>query len=195
MYPTESNITGAWSGLAISGLLCRVAWASHSSAAFGVYLMATRSTKRHVSLAAAVAVLFIGTSCVSRSKIEMESSNPPTFSIHGSAVFDWCEVSAASQGRTPVWRIRPGGIPPSLSRVSSIAYGSIPVGFVQEIPANREAPPLVEGEVYNLGIVIRTPDSIQISKSFTIRNGKAEELKSDGDDQYLCKDLFYLYCL
>ena len=157
--------------------------------------MAARSTKRHFTLAAVVAVLCIGTSCVSRSKIEMESGNPPTFSIHGSAVFDWCEVYAASQGRTPVWRIRPGGIPPSLSRVPSFAYGATPVGFVQEIPANQEAPPLVEGEVYRLGIVIRTPDSIQISKSFTIHNGKAEEIKSNGHDQYICKDLFHLYCL
>ena len=194
MYPTESNITSAWSGLAGERPLFVVAWASRSSAAFGVYLMATRSTKRHVSLAAAVAVLFIGTSCVSRSKIEMESSNPPTFSIHGSAVFDWCEVSAASQGRTPVWRIRPGGIPPSLSHVHLYCIWIDTVGFVRKYRESG-SPAVSEGEVYNLGIVIRTPDSIQISKSFTIRNGKAEELKSDGDDQYLCKDLFYLYCL
>ena len=66
---------------------------------------------------------------------------------------------------------------------------------MQEIPANREAPALVEGEVYDIGIVIRSPDMIQISKSFTIRNGKAEEIKSNGKDQYVCKDLFHLYCL
>ena len=157
--------------------------------------MATRSTKRYFTLVAVVAVLCIGTSCISRSKIEMESGNPPTFSIHGSALFDWCDVYAASQGKTPVWKIRPAGIPPSLSRVASFAYGTIPEGFVQEIPANREAPALVEGEVYHVGIVIRTPDSIQISKSFTIRSGKAEEIKSDGKDQYVCKDLFHRYCL
>ena len=66
---------------------------------------------------------------------------------------------------------------------------------MQEIPANGEAPALIEGEVYHVGVVIRTPDSIQISKSFIIRNGKAEEIRMGGKDQYVCRDLFHLYCL
>jgi hypothetical protein len=152
-------------------------------------------TRHLFSLVVVLAALCMTTSCRSRSKIEMKSDNPPIFSIHGNALFDWCDVYAASQGKTPVWKIRPAGIPPSLSGVESFPYGRIPTGFVQEIPAKGEAPPLVEGEVYHISIVIRTPDSIQISKSFTIRNGKAEEIQNNGKDQYICKDLFHLYCL
>ena len=119
----------------------------------------------------------------------VDDRNPPVFGLHGNGNlnFFWVsEVGAAepipedvrsSDGKNRlIWEIWPSDLPDtSIGKLPRIAYGKVPDGFNQKIPAQAEAPALIEGKIYEAG----GPSSnanMQIFR-FTIRDGKAVSLE------------------
>jgi len=101
-----------------------------------------------------VVVLFTG--CERILKVSLDGKNPPTFQFDGGGEIVWVSIyEVTSEGKIPpkgsaFWRLVPET---SITASASppITYGVVPNGFVQEVPANGNPPPLQEGKTYGFG--------------------------------------------
>ncbi|HKR60801.1 MAG TPA: hypothetical protein VJS64_13855, partial [Pyrinomonadaceae bacterium] len=111
----------------------------------------------------------------------IEFGNPPTFVLSGSGTLGALRVrgprkqrEAAGEEASVYWEIEPKAEDSdrNVERLGPIAYGQVPEGYVQIYPEHGQAPPLVEGERYNIRIA--TNNANGVDKFFVIRYGKIE---------------------
>jgi hypothetical protein len=67
-----------------------------------------------------------------------------------------------------------------LQELGSITYGEIPTGYVQRYPAQGKAPPLVEGQHYE--VFFDTVNANGAHVYFTYRNGQIIETDFRGEE-------------
>ena len=124
----------------------------------------------------------------------MDSKVPPTFTFSAGRFADCCrhlaflgvyEVPPENQNipwpepmpreNIVLWQIWPkDNTDNSADALPPITYGKVPPGFTQRIPALGAPPPLVEGNIYEVG-----GPPIEVSEAymrFTVRNGKAVKI-------------------
>ena len=119
--------------------------------------------------------------------LTMNDVNPPTFKLAGSGRLIFFLVYEPVPGKPllddPVmWEIRPTE-ENLISILPPITYGVVPPGFRQLTHREDQAPPLVEGKVYQAGGPAFDANGGSIR--FTIKDGRPIELK--GEQENKCK--------
>ena len=138
---------------------------------------------RKETLVAVILLVMIlaGSACERDTKLLIESGNPPKFVLSGSGTLGVLRVRGSKKQREAVgedasvyWEIEPKeeGSDRNVERMGPISYGQVPEGYVQVYPEKGQAPPLVEGERYNIRIA--THNANGVDEFFVIRNGKVE---------------------
>ena len=97
-------------------------------------------------------------------KVSIDGNNPPTFELYGSGNQQYFVVAEVSPDnyvhpaqKNPekdltIWKIVPVAEPPPRAwDYPPIKYGSIPRGFMQELPKDGVPPQLIEGRLYEAG--------------------------------------------
>lgn len=142
-------------------------------------------------LATLYALCIAGCTYESKTKVSVDGRLPPTFKLDGSGhqiFFVVGEVSPANQVPAAqrnsekdslLWKIRPNeGTADVAWDWPPITYGKVPTGFKQELPAQSDAPQLVEGRVYAAGGPAYGANGGEVW--FTIRDGKSVEVPKPG---------------
>jgi hypothetical protein len=134
------------------------------------------------SILATLLLLITGVvlACERATKLVISGNNPPTFVVSGSGSLGTIRVrgpekqrDAAGEDAFLYWVIVNKEDEEQLvERLGPIRYGKVPAGYKQIYPEQGEAPPLVEGERYNIRIA--TFNANGVDKFFVIRNGKVE---------------------
>lgn len=123
----------------------------------------------------------LSSACERDTKLVIQSGNPPKFVLSGSGTLGALRIrgpkkqrEAAGEDASVYWEIEPKdeGSDLKVERLGPIPYGQVPKGYVQIYPAQGEAPPLIEGERYNVRIA--TNNANGVDKFFVIRNGRVE---------------------
>ncbi len=118
--------------------------------------------------------------CERDTKLVIEGGNPPKFVMTGSGSLGTIRIRGPEKQRDAegedahlYWVIvnKKGGDRP-VEELGAVTYGQVPEGYKQKYPENGEAPPLKEGERYNIRIA--TFNANGVDKYFMIRNGKVE---------------------
>jgi hypothetical protein len=132
--------------------------------------------------AAMSVVIFLAgvTSCVRSTKLVIDGGNPPKFGLSGSGSLGTLRIRGPLKQREAegedaflYWSIvNKEGQDHWVKRIGPITYGKVPEGYKQEYPESGEAPPLIEGESYNIRVA--TADADGVDKFFIIRKGKIE---------------------
>jgi hypothetical protein len=127
-----------------------------------------------------LAALF-SSACERDTRLIIEEGNPPGFVMSGSGTLGFLRIRGPKKQREAVgedasiyWEIEPKDEDSdrNVGRLSPITYGKVPDGYTQVYPEQGQAaPPLVEGERYNIRIA--TNNANGVNKSFEIRQGKA----------------------
>lgn len=129
----------------------------------------------------ALSVLVALSSCERDTQVTMNTENPPTFVLSGSGSLGMLRVHGPRMrpggGESPAinWEIQPKGGIFAGTKVAglSVSYGKIPPNYVQIYPERGPAPPLIEGEEYD--VFFDTTGANGSRKYFVIRGGKAVE--------------------
>jgi hypothetical protein len=118
--------------------------------------------------------------CERDTRLIIEGGNPPGFVMSGSGALGVFRIRGPKKQREAVgedasiyWEIQPRDEDSdrNVGRLSPITYGKIPDGYMQVYPEQgKAAPPLVEGERYNIRIA--TNNANGVDKFFEIRQGK-----------------------
>lgn len=135
----------------------------------------------HVSIFLLLVALF-STACERDTKLVIEAGNPPKFVMTGSGTLGALRIRGPKKQREAMgedasiyWEIEPRDEDSdrNVARLGPITYGKVPDGYVQVFPEQGQtAPPLVEGERYNIRIA--TNNAKGVDKFFVIREGKVE---------------------
>jgi hypothetical protein len=129
-----------------------------------------------------VVLLIAFPACERDTKLTLEGRNPPTFEMTGSGELAMLRMhgpkvrDVAGEAAFIIWEIGPKDGRFNGRRVEdlgSIKYGEIPDGYVQRYPEQGVAPPLVEGESYD--VFVDTVNANGATAYFKIRNGKVIE--------------------
>lgn len=118
--------------------------------------------------------------CERDTKLVISGNNPPIFVLSGSGSLGTIRVRGPEKQREAdgedaflYWVIiNKEDEEQAVERLGPITYGKVPAGYKQIYPEQGEAPPLVEGERYNVRIA--TFNANGVDKFFIIRNGKVE---------------------
>ena len=130
---------------------------------------------RLIILALSVAT---ASACGRGTKLIIEGGNPPKFIMAGSGSLGTIRVrgpekqrDAAGEDAFLYWVIvNKEGEDRPVDKLGAVIYGRIPEGYRQVYPENSEAPPLAEGERYNIRVA--TYDADGADKYFIIRDGR-----------------------
>ena len=123
----------------------------------------------------------LGSACERDTRLLIEPGNPPKFVLSGSGTLGALRIRGPKKQREAVgedgsvyWEIEPKeeGSDRKVERMGLIPYGRVPEGYLQVYPEQGQAPPLVEGERYNIRVA--TNNANGVDKFFVIRNGKVE---------------------
>ena len=123
-------------------------------------------------------------SCEIDTKLTVEGSNPPRFTMTGNGELTSIRVRGPHEQRDAegedmylywVIKLKSEGTERDVRDVSPVIYGKVPDGYVQAYPENGEAPPIVEGEHYYVQVI--TNDANGDDGHFTIPNGKVRFAK------------------
>jgi hypothetical protein len=118
--------------------------------------------------------------CERHTKLIIEGGNPPKFAMAGSGSLGTIRIrgpekqrDAAGEDMYLYWVIvNKEGEDRPVRELGAITYGQIPDCYRQVYPESGQAPPLIEGERYNIRVA--TFDANGADKYFIIRNGKVE---------------------
>ena len=125
--------------------------------------------------------------CEPNVKLHIDEKVPPSFSFGGNGYLDFfsvIEISPENQNLPRskqdlskdhvIWQVWPKGPSEGNVPIAAFAYGEIPHGFIQKVPANGPPPSLLEGRVYEAGgPQVKMPEGVV---RFTIQNGKTVQL-------------------
>jgi hypothetical protein len=119
--------------------------------------------------------------CERHTTLRIEGGNPPKFVLSGNGTLGAIRVRGPEKQREAegedaflYWVIRNAkDKDQGIEKLSPVTYGNVPDGYIQIYPESGMAPPLIEGERYNIRVV--TFDANGADKYFVIRNGKAVE--------------------
>ncbi|MFN7946362.1 MAG: hypothetical protein U0Z53_13505 [Blastocatellia bacterium] len=119
--------------------------------------------------------------CERNTHLKITSDNPPGFVMSGSGKLARIRVrgpkvrEALGEDKYIVWEIKSqkGYDGEFVEELGPVTYGQVPPGYVQIYPEQGEAPPLVEGERYNIRVA--TNNANGADKFFTLHNGKVTE--------------------
>src|SRR5436853_5046731 len=94
-----------------------------------------------------IALTLLG--CEVNTTVSVDSSNPPTFKLHGTGgiyflrVYDMTDPESMNGEwwkRPEIWEIAPDSGGEYINKIPPIKYGTIPAGFVQKTPPKGQAP-------------------------------------------------------
>jgi hypothetical protein len=126
-------------------------------------------------------VLFLVSCGEQDTKLVFEGGNPPEFALSGSGKLIWIRIRGGQKQREAegedqwiYWEIKADGNQQFIEKLSPITYGIVPKGYKQVYPAKGQAPPLIEGERYN--IWVWTLNANGVERDFIIRSGKTMEV-------------------
>jgi hypothetical protein len=138
--------------------------------------------RNHNSFVAMLLVVILGGAfaCERDTKLRIEGNNPPIFVLSGNGMLGTIRVRGPEKQRDAegeddflYWVIvNLEDQEQSVESLGPVTYGKVPKGYKQVYPENGEAPPLLEGERYNIRIA--TANANGVDKYFIIRNGKVE---------------------
>jgi hypothetical protein len=134
---------------------------------------------RVLGLILCAVVTGITLACERATQLTIEGGNPPAFVMSGSGGLGTIRVRGPEKQRDApgeeaflYWVIEnKQGEMKNVGKIGPVIYGKVPDGYQQIYPENGSAPPLIEGERYN--ILIGAANADGINKYFVIRNGKA----------------------
>ena len=137
--------------------------------------------RKEIPVVFLLVMVLLSSACERDTKLLIESGDPPKFVLSGNGNLGVLRIRGPKKQRegtgedaSVYWEIEPKeeGSDRNVERLGPIAYGHVPEGYAQIYPQQGQAPPLVEGERYNIRIA--TNNANGVDKFFVIRNGKVE---------------------
>ena len=133
-----------------------------------------------ISIGILLGVTAIALSCEVDTRLQIKAGNPMQFVMSGSGSLGRLVVRGPKTLRridgpdsSAYWYIEIDNPKVSnVARLSPIAYGAVPSGYIQKYPESGEATPLIENEIYY--IQVDTSEANGTSKYFRIKKGKVE---------------------
>lgn len=125
--------------------------------------------------------------CDRNPRVFIENASPPRFTISGSGVFRYLEITGPDLVRDPqnrtgqkdylptsqkYWKLVPKdpNQEVSLDAIGPVTYGQVPNNLRQEFPETGLPAPLIEGDLYN--VHLEPIGSYSFNIFFSMRDGK-----------------------
>jgi hypothetical protein len=159
---------------------CRLAkrkLVQRSSVIFAVVV----ALRKEIPVIFLLVMVLLSSACERDTKLRIEAGDPPKFVLSGNGTLGVLRIRGPRKQRevtgedaSVYWEIEPKeeGSDRRVERLGPITYGHVPKGYVQVYPKQGQAPPLVEGERYNIRIA--TNNAKGVDKFFVLRNGNVE---------------------